>query len=83
MITLKRATPEAVRYACLNFHYAKVVPCAIYSYNVYNEAGEWCGCILFGNGARNINTPFGMENRKRANNRPYAVLVQRQNNFQS
>lgn len=62
MITLKRATPEAVRYACLNFHYAKVVPCAIYSYNVYNEAGEWCGCILFGNGARNFHKLFCLNN---------------------
>jgi hypothetical protein len=62
MITLKRATPEAVRYACLNFHYAKVVPCAIYSYNVYNESGEWCGCILFGNGAMNFHKLFGMNN---------------------
>lgn len=62
MITLKRATPEAVRYACLNFHYAKVVPCAIYSYNVYNESGEWCGCILFGNGAMNFHKLFGLNN---------------------
>lgn len=62
MITLKRATPEAVRYACLNFHYAKVVPCAIYSYNVYNENDEWCGCILFGNGAMNFHKLFGLNN---------------------
>lgn len=62
MITLKRASTQAIRYACLNFHYAHVVPCAIYSYNVYNADGEWCGVILFGNGAMNINTPFGMEN---------------------
>ena len=62
MITLKRATPEAVRYACLNFHYAKVVPCAIYYYNVYNESGEWCGCILFGNGAMNFHKLFCLNN---------------------
>ena len=51
MITLKRATPEAVRYACLNFHYAKAVPCVEYAYNVYNEQDEWCGCIIFSPGA--------------------------------
>ena len=51
MITLKRATPEAVRYACLNFHYAKAVPCYVYSYNVYNENNEWCGTIIYGTGA--------------------------------
>lgn len=51
MITLKRATPEAVRYACLNFHYAKSVPSAKYAYNVYNAENEWCGVIIFGGGA--------------------------------
>ena len=48
MITLKRATPEAVRYACLNYHYAKRVPTSRYSYNVYNDAGEWCGVVIYG-----------------------------------
>lgn len=51
VITLKRATPEAVRYACLNFHYARAVPSAQYAYNVYNTASEWCGVIIFGGGA--------------------------------
>lgn len=61
MITLKRATPEAVRYACLNFHYAKSVPSAYYAYNVYNEKNEWCGVIIYGGGATpNISKPFGM-----------------------
>lgn len=61
MITLKRASPEAVRYACLNFHYAKTVPSSMYSYNVYNEQGNWCGVIIFGTGANNrISVPFGM-----------------------
>lgn len=62
MITLKRATPEAVRYACMNFHYAKAVPSASNAYNVYNENGEWCGTIIFGVGATpNIANPFGMK----------------------
>lgn len=61
MITLKRASPEAVRYACLNFHYAKAVPSAYNAYNVYNAASEWCGVIIFGGGATpNIAKPFNM-----------------------
>lgn len=61
MITLKKATGEAVKYACLHFHYAKRVPSAWYSYNVYNENKEWCGVIVYGNGAGpNIQAPFGM-----------------------
>ena len=61
MITLKRASPEAVRYACIHFHYAKSVPSASNAYNVYNECGEWCGTIIFGVGATpNIASPFGM-----------------------
>ena len=50
MITLKRATGEAVRYACMNFHYAKAVPAEYNDYNVYNERSEWCGVIIFGGG---------------------------------
>lgn len=50
MITLKRATPEAVRYACLNFHYAKRTPTSRYAYNVY-DGGVWCGVIIYGPGA--------------------------------
>ena len=59
MITLKRATPEAVRYACLKFHYARRVPQARFVYNVY-EDGAWCGCVVFGDGAQhNIATAIG------------------------
>ena len=61
MIELKLANPKAIRYACLNFHYAKSVPSVQYGFNVY-ENGEWCGVILFGNGATmNIATPFGLK----------------------
>jgi hypothetical protein len=60
MIELRKATAEATRYACLHFHYAKAVPSAQYSYNVY-ENGEWCGVIVFGSGATiNIATMFGL-----------------------
>ena len=61
MIELRNATPKAIRYACMNFHYAKAVPSTQYSYNVYNEQKEWCGVILFGGGAKcHIACPFDM-----------------------
>ena len=61
MIELRNATPKAIRYACMNFHYAKAVPSTQYSYNVYNEQKEWCGVILFGGGANcHIACPFDM-----------------------
>lgn len=61
MITLKRASAKAIRFACLNFHYAKAVPQASDAYNVYNEDQEWCGTIIFGTGANvNIANPFNM-----------------------
>lgn len=60
MIELRKATADAIRYACLHFHYAKCVPSVSYAYNVY-EDGEWCGVILFGVGATpNIASPFGL-----------------------
>lgn len=62
MITLKKATSQAVKYACMNFHYAKAIPAAYNAYNVYNERSEWCGVIIFGGGATpNIVKPFGMK----------------------
>ena len=61
MITLRKASAKAIKYACLNFHYAKCVPSSSYAYNVYNENDEWCGSILFGCGATPmIAKPFGM-----------------------
>lgn len=60
MIELRKATPKAVKYACLHFHYSKSVPSVSYGYNVYQD-GEWCGVILYGLGATpNIASPFGM-----------------------
>lgn len=50
---LTRATKEAVKYACLHFHYAKAVPVNTIGYNVYNDSDEWCGVVLFGSGACN------------------------------
>ncbi len=58
---LTRATPQAVRYACLNFHYAKSVPVNTIGYNVYNDGDEWCGVVLFGTGATpNIGKPYNL-----------------------
>lgn len=61
MIRITKATPKAIRYACINFHYAKSVPATKYSYNVYNSRDEWCGVILFSSGATpEIGKPFGL-----------------------
>lgn len=58
---LSIATPKAVRYACMNFHYAKAVPVCKYGFNVFNDKGEWCGVIIYGTGANNhIADPFGL-----------------------
>ena len=58
---LKRATPKAIKYACMNFHYAKSVPSVQFGYNIYNAMNEWAGVILFGNGANNnIAKIFGL-----------------------
>lgn len=48
-----RASKKAIDYACKNFHYSKCVPAVQYGYNVYNDADEWCGVVLFGGGANN------------------------------
>lgn len=50
---LTRATKKAIDHACKTFHYAKCTPAVQYGYNVYNDADEWCGVILFGGGANN------------------------------
>ena len=48
---LKKASYKAIKYACMNFHYAKTVPLSRIAYNVYNNDNEWCGCVVFGSGA--------------------------------
>lgn len=48
---LTLANINAIKYACLNFHYAKRTPPSKYAFNVYNDNDEWCGCILYGYGA--------------------------------
>lgn len=48
---ITKATNEAIKYACLHFHYAKAVPVCPIGYNVYNDKDEWCGVIVYGRGA--------------------------------
>ena len=58
---LTLATPQAIRYACKNFHYSGSVPSVQYGFNIYNSSGEWCGVICFGGGATpRIGMPFDL-----------------------
>jgi hypothetical protein len=50
---LEKASYIAIKYACLNFHYAKAVPVNTFGYSVFNNNNEWCGVILYGSGASN------------------------------
>lgn len=50
---LEKASFKAIKYACLNFHYAKSVPVNTFGYSVFNNNDEWCGVVLFGSGANN------------------------------
>jgi hypothetical protein len=59
---LKKASKEAIKYACLNFHYAKSIPVNVHGYAVFNNNEEWCGVILYGTGANNnIATGYGLK----------------------
>lgn len=56
---LELANTKAIRFACLNFHYAKRLPAQpMVGWSVFNDAGEWCGCIVFNNGIMGIEKPF-------------------------
>lgn len=58
---LEIASHKAIKYACLNFHYAKTIPLTQIAYNVYNKKKEWCGCITFGGGASyKLGQSFGL-----------------------
>ena len=48
---LEIASYKAIKYACLNFHYAKVCPIISIAFSVFNDKNEWCGVIAFGYGA--------------------------------
>lgn len=50
---LEIASHKAIKYACINFHYAKAVPVNTFGYSVFNDKNQWCGVILYGTGANN------------------------------
>ena len=50
---LEKASYKAIKYACLNFHYAKSVPVNTFGFSVFNDKNEWCGVVLYGTGANN------------------------------
>jgi len=59
---LKRASYKAIKYACLNFHYAKCIPVVSVAYSVFNNNDEWCGVITYGLGASsNMGKPYGLK----------------------
>lgn len=56
---ISKATPESIRFSCLNFYYAEKVPSVIQGFNVWNDNGDWCGTICYGVGANpNIAKPY-------------------------
>lgn len=58
---LEKASLKAINYACKHFHYSKSVPANPCGYNVFNDAGEWCGVILYAVGAnRSIASPYNL-----------------------
>lgn len=58
---LEIASNKAIKYACMNFHYAKAIPVNTFGYSVFNDNNEWCGVILYGTGASpNINLQFNL-----------------------
>ena len=58
---ITHASPYAIKYACLHFHYSQSVPSVQYGYNLYTDDKEWCGVICFGSGASpNIGKQYGL-----------------------
>lgn len=58
---LEKASHKAIKFACMNFHYAKVCPAQSLGYSVFNNRNEWCGVILFGGGAgAYMGKPYGL-----------------------
>lgn len=57
---IEKASGQAIKYACMKFHYAKAVPQIRLGYSVFNDNNEWCGVVLFSNGANpHIASEFG------------------------
>lgn len=60
---LEKASNEAIKYSCLNYHYSKSVPVNPVAFSVFNDKNEFCGCILYGYGANNnIAKQYGLVN---------------------
>ena len=58
---LEKASHKAIKYACLNFHYAKSVPNVGLGFAVFNNKNEWCGVVCYGLGAtNNISSPYNL-----------------------
>lgn len=58
---ITKASKQAIKYACMNFHYAKAIPVNPVGYNIYNDNDEWCGVILYGMGANcNIGAEYNL-----------------------
>lgn len=58
---LTKASGKAIKYACMKFHYAKSTPQIRLGYSVFNDKNEWCGVVLFSNGANpHIASEFGL-----------------------
>lgn len=58
---LEIASSKAIRYACMNFHYAKSIPMVQIGFSVFNKNNEWCGVICYSIGANNnISKPYGL-----------------------
>ncbi len=57
---LKRASNEAINFACKHYHYAKSVPVGVTGYSVFEE-DQFCGVIIYARGAnKNIGDAFGL-----------------------
>lgn len=50
---LEKASPKAVRFAIMNYHYSKSIPLAQCAYSVFNDLKIWCGVIVYSIGANN------------------------------
>ena len=48
---IRKATSKEVKFACQRFHYAKKAHCGNYQYSIFNDEREWCGVIIFADGA--------------------------------
>jgi len=60
---IEKASAKAVKYACMNFHYAKRIPAQpMTGVSVFNNKNEWCGVVVFNIGIGNINKPFNLPN---------------------